>query len=160
MELIDAWEAASPEIIERMTATIPLGRMAEPRDLAKVAAWPLSDRASYVTGAIVPVDGAPAPEDRLRGLGLVAVEEFPEQGLELVAFGGVEAGEELVLDGVGVVLEFFEVVVAGGGRGDDVAAPVGGVGLPVDVAGGLQPVEDAVHVVAVEAEAAAEVGLA
>jgi hypothetical protein len=35
----------------------PLGRMAEPREVAEVAAWLLSDRASMVTGAIVPVDG-------------------------------------------------------------------------------------------------------
>ncbi|MGW1713826.1 SDR family NAD(P)-dependent oxidoreductase [Streptomyces sp. NPDC002156] len=56
-EMIDAWEAATPGIIERITPTIPLGRMAEPREVAEVAAWLLSDRASMVTGAIVPVDG-------------------------------------------------------------------------------------------------------
>ncbi|MDU9000909.1 SDR family oxidoreductase [Streptomyces mirabilis] len=56
-EMIDTWEAATPGIVEQMTATIPLGRMAEPRQIADAAAWLLSDRASYVTGAIVPVDG-------------------------------------------------------------------------------------------------------
>jgi len=56
-EMIDTWEAATPGIVEQMTATIPLGRMAEPREIAEVAAWLLSDRASMVTGAIVPVDG-------------------------------------------------------------------------------------------------------
>jgi NAD(P)-dependent dehydrogenase (short-subunit alcohol dehydrogenase family) len=56
-EMIDTWEAATPGIIERATASIPLGRMAEPREVAEVAAWLLSDRASMVTGAIVPVDG-------------------------------------------------------------------------------------------------------
>jgi NAD(P)-dependent dehydrogenase (short-subunit alcohol dehydrogenase family) len=56
-EMIDAWEAASPGVVERITARIPLGRMAEPREIAEVAAWLLSDRASMVTGAIVPVDG-------------------------------------------------------------------------------------------------------
>ncbi|AEM86073.1 SDR family NAD(P)-dependent oxidoreductase [Streptomyces violaceusniger] len=56
-EMIDAWEAVSPGIIERINAATPLGRMAEPSEVAEVAAWLLSDRASMVTGAIVPVDG-------------------------------------------------------------------------------------------------------
>ncbi|GCD33792.1 short-chain dehydrogenase [Streptomyces chrestomyceticus JCM 4735] len=56
-EMIDTWEAATPGIVEQMTATIPLGRMAAPRQIAEAAAWLLSDRASYVTGAILPVDG-------------------------------------------------------------------------------------------------------
>jgi NAD(P)-dependent dehydrogenase (short-subunit alcohol dehydrogenase family) len=56
-EMIDAWEMATPGITERINASIPLGRMAEPREVAEVAAWLLSDRASMVTGAIVPVDG-------------------------------------------------------------------------------------------------------
>lgn len=55
--MIDEWEAISPGIIERNKALTPLGRMAEPREVAQVAAWLLSDRASMVTGAIVPVDG-------------------------------------------------------------------------------------------------------
>ncbi|GAB3210384.1 SDR family NAD(P)-dependent oxidoreductase [Marinactinospora thermotolerans] len=56
-EMMEAWEAVSPGIIERNRAATPLGRMAEPREVAEVAAWLLSDRASMVTGAIVPVDG-------------------------------------------------------------------------------------------------------
>ncbi|AZP15101.1 SDR family NAD(P)-dependent oxidoreductase [Streptomyces aquilus] len=56
-EMIDTWEAATPGIVEQITATIPLGRMAEPRQIAEAAAWLLSDRSSYVTGAILPVDG-------------------------------------------------------------------------------------------------------
>ena len=54
-------EAPRPEdaagVIERINASTPLGRMADPREIAEVAAWLLSDRASMVTGAIVPVDG-------------------------------------------------------------------------------------------------------
>ncbi|MFD4190372.1 SDR family NAD(P)-dependent oxidoreductase [Amycolatopsis thermoflava] len=56
-QMMRTWEEASPGIIERATTSIPLGRMAEPREVAEVAAWLLSDRASMVTGAIVPVDG-------------------------------------------------------------------------------------------------------
>ncbi|GGM70605.1 short-chain dehydrogenase [Lentzea pudingi] len=55
--MIDQWEAATPGVIAHITATSPVGRMAEPREVAEVAAWLLSDRASMVTGAIVPVDG-------------------------------------------------------------------------------------------------------
>ncbi|WP_208780148.1 SDR family NAD(P)-dependent oxidoreductase [Streptomyces griseorubiginosus] len=56
-EMIDAWEAATPGVVEANNAATPLGRMAEPREVAEAAAWLLSDRASYVSGAIVPVDG-------------------------------------------------------------------------------------------------------
>ncbi|MGW4798346.1 SDR family NAD(P)-dependent oxidoreductase [Nonomuraea sp. NPDC004297] len=56
-EMIETWEAASPGVIARNTALIPLGRMAEPHEVAEVAAWLLSDRASMVNGAMVPVDG-------------------------------------------------------------------------------------------------------
>ncbi|MEU7476270.1 SDR family oxidoreductase [Lentzea sp. NPDC042327] len=55
--MIDEWEAATPGVVEQLTATIPVGRMAQPREVAEVAAWLLSDRAAMVTGALVPVDG-------------------------------------------------------------------------------------------------------
>jgi 3-oxoacyl-[acyl-carrier protein] reductase len=39
-------------------AQIPLGRLGEPSEIAAVACFLASDRAGYVTGAVVPVDGA------------------------------------------------------------------------------------------------------
>jgi len=38
-------------------AEIPLGRLAEPREFAAAAAFLVSERASYITGAALPVDG-------------------------------------------------------------------------------------------------------
>ena len=56
-EMMDEWEEKSPGIIEANNAASPIGRMATPEEVAEVAAFLLSDRASAVTGAIVPIDG-------------------------------------------------------------------------------------------------------
>jgi 3-oxoacyl-[acyl-carrier protein] reductase len=43
--------------VSALGAEIPLGRVAEPEEFAAVAVFLASTRASYVTGAVVPVDG-------------------------------------------------------------------------------------------------------
>jgi NAD(P)-dependent dehydrogenase (short-subunit alcohol dehydrogenase family) len=45
------------DIIEKMNDKVPMGRTAEPREIAEAAVWLCSDKASYVTGAALPVDG-------------------------------------------------------------------------------------------------------
>ena len=96
----------------------------------------------------------------LRRLRFVTVEQLGKQGVELSSFRGVEAGEEFVLDRIGVLLEVLEVLPTGGGEGDDVATPVGGVRLTAHLVVAFEAVEDAVDVVAIKAEAAADFGLA
>jgi A-factor type gamma-butyrolactone 1'-reductase (1S-forming) len=47
----------NPAIRDRITATIPMGRIGEAHDVAEAALWLCSDVSSYVTGVVVPVDG-------------------------------------------------------------------------------------------------------
>jgi NAD(P)-dependent dehydrogenase (short-subunit alcohol dehydrogenase family) len=52
---------ASDELLKRTKARIPLGRLGTPEEIARVVLFLASDAASYVTGAIVPMDGGANP---------------------------------------------------------------------------------------------------
>lgn len=47
----------TPENREKFIATIPLGRLSEPRDVANAALYLASDEADFITGVILEVDG-------------------------------------------------------------------------------------------------------
>jgi NAD(P)-dependent dehydrogenase (short-subunit alcohol dehydrogenase family) len=55
--VIRRWVEAEPGAVDRLNSLTPLRRAAEPEEIAEAAAWLLSDRASYVTGVCLPVDG-------------------------------------------------------------------------------------------------------
>lgn len=46
------------EMVDRVSAGIPLGRVGEPEDIANAYLYLASDQGSYVTGAVLHVDGA------------------------------------------------------------------------------------------------------
>lgn len=54
----DMVAALPDELIKPLIATIPLGRVGEPEDVANAFLYLASDMASYVTGVILSVDGA------------------------------------------------------------------------------------------------------
>ena len=46
-----------PEIHEKISASIPLGRMGKPEEIAEVVAFLASEKASYCTGSVFRIDG-------------------------------------------------------------------------------------------------------
>lgn len=53
----DMTDQLSPELQEKYLASIPAARFASAAEVAKVASWLASDDSSYISGAIIPVDG-------------------------------------------------------------------------------------------------------
>jgi 3-oxoacyl-[acyl-carrier protein] reductase len=45
------------EVTRRWTASIPLGRLGEPEEFGALVAFLCSERASYITGTCIQVDG-------------------------------------------------------------------------------------------------------
>ncbi|MFE2295602.1 SDR family NAD(P)-dependent oxidoreductase [Streptomyces sp. NPDC059452] len=56
-EITVDWYARNPGLEEAIHEVTPQGRTAAPEEVAEAAAWLLSDRSSYVTGTVLPVDG-------------------------------------------------------------------------------------------------------
>lgn len=54
----DMVAALPEEMVARVSASIPLGRVGEPEEVANAFVFLASDKASYITGALLSVDGA------------------------------------------------------------------------------------------------------
>jgi 3-oxoacyl-[acyl-carrier protein] reductase len=55
--IAEAQKITAEDAISRWEAEIPMGRIGEPREFASMVAFLASDRASYITGTSIPVDG-------------------------------------------------------------------------------------------------------
>jgi len=53
----DMTDAMVPAAVEALSAAIPLERLGDPADIAGVVTFLASDRAAYITGQVLPVDG-------------------------------------------------------------------------------------------------------
>lgn len=49
--------ALSPELRTHLMSMSPMGRLATPGEVAEAALWLCSDRASFINGVALPVDG-------------------------------------------------------------------------------------------------------
>ena len=52
---------SAEQVLEQGQARVPLGRYASPEEVASVTLFLASDQASYVTGAVIPMDGGSNP---------------------------------------------------------------------------------------------------
>ena len=50
-------EAMSDNVLEAIIGEVPMGRMAQPKEIAQAVAWLADDNSAYVTGANIPVNG-------------------------------------------------------------------------------------------------------
>ena len=53
----DAHAAISPETLSKLVAEVPMGRVAEPEEIAAVAVYLAGDDATFTTGTTISVDG-------------------------------------------------------------------------------------------------------
>jgi NAD(P)-dependent dehydrogenase (short-subunit alcohol dehydrogenase family) len=61
----DLWK--DPKVAKQIADSIPLGRLAEPDEIATSALFLASDDSSYITGVVIPIDGGWRPNASLKG---------------------------------------------------------------------------------------------
>jgi NAD(P)-dependent dehydrogenase (short-subunit alcohol dehydrogenase family) len=55
--MVDRFTHDDPETVAQMKQLEPVGRFGTPREVAELALFLASDRSSFITGAVIPVDG-------------------------------------------------------------------------------------------------------
>ena len=49
--------AVRPEVLKSILAAIPVGRLGQPRDVARIVAFLVGEENGFITGATVPLNG-------------------------------------------------------------------------------------------------------
>lgn len=73
-------EGHGEEMIERTSATVPLGRPGTPDDVAAAVAFAVSDDAAYINGSKIVVDGGVLRQQRPPQIESFPPDQFPELG--------------------------------------------------------------------------------
>ena len=55
--MIQGWFASNPDLAQAVLATMPGGKLGQPNQVAEAAVWLCSDRADWVSGLSMVVDG-------------------------------------------------------------------------------------------------------
>jgi NAD(P)-dependent dehydrogenase (short-subunit alcohol dehydrogenase family) len=55
--MVEEWLQGSAEAEQQVAGLHPIGRIADPNEIAAAVMWLCSDAASFVVGAALPVDG-------------------------------------------------------------------------------------------------------
>ena len=56
-KMVNDWLGGDPENEAQVEALHPIGRIADPEEIAQLVMWLCSDAASFMCGAAVPIDG-------------------------------------------------------------------------------------------------------
>ena len=53
----DEVKISNPDVLDQQVKSIPLGRLAEPEDIASTISFIVSEKANYITGEVITVGG-------------------------------------------------------------------------------------------------------